>query len=268
MSTQALKRTQFIMTNPSHPGNVGAAARALKNMGFEQLRLVKPRFEQITRHEEAVAFASGAQDVLSHSREFRQFTEAFEGVTLSFALTARPRDMGPNCLNIREAAQLARQHLAADDNHQIAVVFGTERTGLSNEQISHCHYICYIPANPEYSSLNVAQAMQLVAWELRYALSEQSPEGRLGFSSADAAESSFPPPSTEPLAPQEQVEALLSHWQEALERIEFIDPERPKKTMLKMRYWLMRSRLTQNECDMMRGVCTQILKHTKKASDD
>ncbi|MDO5666286.1 MAG: RNA methyltransferase [Alcaligenaceae bacterium] len=257
------------MTNPSHPGNVGAAARAVKNMGFDQLRLVKPRFDNITRHEDAVAFASGAQDVLSNSKEFSEFSEAFESVTLSFALTARPRDMGPNCVNIRAAAQLARAHLAADSHHQIAVVFGTERTGLSNEQISHCHYICYIPANPEYSSLNVAQAMQLVAWELRYALIEQE-QHLLTQEDAmlvqPAGDPNFPAPPLEPLAPQEQVEALLEHWQEALERIDFIDPARPKKTMLKMRYWLMRSRLTQNECDMMRGVCTQILKHNKPSS--
>lgn len=261
------------MTNPSHPGNVGAASRAVKNMGFEQLRLVKPRFEKITEHEEAIAFASGAQDVLSNSREFNKFSEAFEGITLSFALTARPRDMGPNCLDIREAAQLAKTHLAADSDHHIAVVFGTERTGLSNEQISHCHYICYIPANPEYSSLNVAQAIQLVAWELRYALIEELTNASvrlhegLNNDSADATlpapNLNFPAPSQDPLAPQEQVEALLAHWQEALEAIEFIDPKRPKKTMLKMRYWLIRSRLTQNECDMMRGVCTQILKHLK-----
>lgn len=255
------------MTNPSHPGNVGAAARAMKTMGFEQLRLVKPRFENIIQHEEAIAFASGAQDVLANSREFAAFGEALEGTTLSFALTARPRDMGPNCLNIRAAAQLAKNHLAAAAHHQVAVVFGTERTGLSNEQISHCHYICYIPANPDYSSLNVAQAMQLVAWELRYALAEENNAAKAtattetfsGFGGA----THFPAPPQDPLAPQEQVEALMRHWQEALEAIEFIDPKRPKHTMLKMRYWLMRSHLTQNECDMMRGVCTQILKHAK-----
>lgn len=253
------QRTHFVMTNPSHPGNVGAAARALKTMGFEQLRLVKPRFEEIIRHEEAVAFASGAQDVLSASREFNEFHEALEGITLSFALTARPRDMGPNCLNIREASVLAKAHLAASSEHQIAVVLGTERTGLSNEQISHCHYICYIPANPEYSSLNVAQALQLAAWELRYALIEEPNE----IMASQDTTADFPSPPQDPLAPQEQVEALLTHWQEALEAIEFINPEQPKKTMLKMRYWLMRSRLTQNECDMMRGVCTQILKNTQ-----
>lgn len=248
------------MTNPSHPGNVGAAARALKNMGFEQLRLIKPRFEHITQHEEAIAFASGAQDVLAASREFETFSDGLEGVTLSFALTARPRDIGPNCLSIREAAQLTQRHLEENPSHQVAVVFGTERTGLSNEQISHCHYICYIPANPEYSSLNVAQAMQLAAWEMRYALIEDNKSAAQQKGKA----LDFSPPPQDPLAPQEQVEALLTHWQEALESIEFIDPERPKKTMLKMRHWLMRSRLTQNECDMMRGVCTQILKNVKK----
>ena len=165
--------------------------------------------------------------------------------------------MGPNCLNIREASLLAKTHLAASSAHQIAVVLGTERTGLSNEQISHCHYICYIPANPDYSSLNVAQALQLAAWELRYALIEDQHE----ITAPQDATTNFPSPLQDALAPQDKVEALLTHWQEALEAIEFINPKQPKKTMLKMRYWLMRSRLTQNECDMMRGVCTQILKN-------
>lgn len=247
------------MTNPSHPGNVGAAARALKTMGFEQLRLVKPKINEITQHEDAVAFASGAQDVLTASREFNKFGEALEGITLSFALTARPRDIGPNCLNIREAALLAQTHLAAAEHNQVAVVLGTERTGLSNEQISHCHYICYIPANPDYSSLNVAQAIQLAAWELRYALIEQNPY----LNSKEEMKLDFPAPNQDPLAPQEQVEALLTHWQKALEAIDFIDTQQPKKTMLKMRHWMLRSRLTQNETEMMRGVCTQILKSIK-----
>lgn len=260
MTTHPTQRTHFIMTNPSHPGNVGAAARALKTMGFKHLRLVKPKIDNITQHEDAVAFASGAQDVLAASREFSEFGKALKGVTLSFALTARPRDLGPNCLNIREVALLAQEHLAAAEDNQVAVVLGTERTGLSNEQISHCHYICYIPANPEYSSLNVAQAVQLAAWELRYALVEENPYNK----SKGDKKLNFPPPIQDPLAPQEQVEALLTHWQKALEAIDFIDPQQPKKTMLKMRYWMLRSRLTQNETDMMRGVCTQILKNIKK----
>lgn len=266
MSINSLARTHFIMTNPSHPGNVGAAARAMKTMGFERLRLVKPRFEQMMQHEEAIAFASGAQEVLANSLEFASFEEALQGTTLSFALTARPRDIGPNCLHLRAAAQLAKNHLAADSAHHVAVVFGTERSGLSNEQISHCHYICYIPANPNYSSLNIAQAMQLTAWELRYALLEAKDSDEASAIHAEPNSAAhFPAPAQDPLAPQEKVEALMAHWQEALEAIEFIDPERPKQTMLKMRYWLMRSRLTQNECDMLRGVCTQILKHANSA---
>lgn len=262
MTTHPTQRTHFIMTNPSHPGNVGAAARALKTMGFTHLRLVKPKVEKITAHEEAIAFASGAQDVLATGSEFNQFAEALEGITLSFALTARPRDLGPNCLNIRDAAQLAQAHLAKAQDNQVAVVLGTERTGLSNEQISHCHYICYIPANPDYSSLNVAQAIQLAAWELRYALLEDNPHS----DNDTHLKQDFTAPMQEPLAPQEQVEALLEHWQKALEAIEFINPQQPKKTMLKMRYWLLRSRLTQNETDMMRGVCTQILKKTNPSN--
>lgn len=258
MTNNPLKQTHFLMTNPSHPGNVGAAARAIKTMGFHQLRLIQPKIENIIQHKDAVAFASGAQNVLAASRLCNNFAEGLEGITLSFALTARPRDIGPNCLNIRDAARLAKAHLNESKNHQVAVVLGTERTGLSNEQISHCHYICYIPANPEYSSLNVAQAMQLAAWEFRYALIEDNQ-----INIAEDAKSTFPTPNIDPLAPQEEVEALLTHWQEVLELIHFIDPKKPKKTMLKMRYWMLRSRLSKNETDMMRGVCTEIIKKIK-----
>lgn len=255
-------RTHVVMTQPSQAGNVGAAARALKTMGFQQLRLVRPKQADITQHPEAIAFASGAQDVLEQSKVYEHFEGALEGLTLTFALTARPRELGPQCLSIREAAALCKAHLSEASHHQVGIIMGTERTGLSNEQISHCHYICYIPANPEYQSLNVAQAIQIAAWELRYTLIESVDEETLSVSSE---KHQFSPTTVEPLASQEQVERLLTHWQEVLEAIDFLDPQHPKKTMLKMRYWMQRSRLTENEVNMLRGVCTQVLKNCQKS---
>ncbi|WP_038369438.1 RNA methyltransferase [Brackiella oedipodis] len=243
-------RCRFIMTQPSHPGNVGSACRALKTMGFTQLCLTAPRTPNILVHEDAIALAKSAQDVLQQTQVLDRLDAALAPVTLSFALTARHRDMGPTALNIRQAAELAQAHLTQHEQHQVAIVLGNERSGLSNQEVSLCHYICHIPANPEYSSLNVAQALQLAAWELRYALAESAP-------APAAAEQPL-------LATQAQTEALLAHWQEALEAIGFLDPQHPKKLMLRMRYWLTRSHMSQEENQMLRGVCKQIIQSQKK----
>ena len=149
------------MVNPSHPGNVGSAARAIKTMGFSELVLVGPKFADVTTQPEAVALASGALDVLENARIHDTLEEALAPVTLAFALTARVRDLGPPPCDIRQAADLACAHLAETAEGCTAIVLGTERAGLTNEQIGLCHRICHIPANPEYSSLNVAQACLL-----------------------------------------------------------------------------------------------------------
>jgi tRNA/rRNA methyltransferase len=168
--TLDFSRVRFIMTEPSHPGNVGSAARAIKTMGFDELVLVAPKLPDITLESDAKALASGALDVLERAQTYPTLSQALEPVTLSFALTARARDLGPPVCDIRQAAQLARDHLREHPQGRIAMVVGTERSGLTNEQVSLCHRACTIPANPLYSSLNVAQAMQLAAFELRYAL--------------------------------------------------------------------------------------------------
>lgn len=240
-----LNRTRFIMVGTSHPGNIGSAARAIKTMGFHELVLAAPQKRDMLTHPDAIALASGATDILAKTQIVNSLEQALAPVTLSFALTARPRDMGPPVVDIRQAAAEAHQHLTQAPHARIAIILGPERIGLDNEQISHCQRICHIPANPEYSSLNVAQALQLAAWELRYAFMS-------------------PPLNTPTInyAPQEKVEALLTHWQQALTHIHFLNPAHPKKLMPRMRYWFNRSQLTQEEVDMMRGVCTQILKLT------
>jgi tRNA/rRNA methyltransferase len=256
---QAFGRVRFVMVQPSHPGNVGSAARAIKTMGFSSLALVEPRLPDMTAQPEAVALASGAGDVLAAASVHDTLEDALAPVTLAFALTARVRDLGPPPCDIREAATLAREHLHTHGTGGVAVVLGTERAGLTNAQIAACHRICHIPANPEYSSLNVAQALQLAAWEVRYALL------------AGAGASLLPEPPTqardagaEP-APVEAVQALLAHWEEALEAVKFLDPRHPKKLMPRMRHLFSRAALTRDEVDMMRGVCTAMLATARKA---
>ena len=282
-------RTRFIMLGTSHPGNVGSAARALKTMGFDQLVLAAPKDKDFLHHPEAIALASGAADVLERATICDSLSEALAPVTLSFALTARGRDMGPPALDVRHAALEAQSHLVSDQQAQVAIILGPERIGLDNEEISRCHRICHIPANPEYSSLNVAQALQLAAWELRYAygsvgvaqiegiqskkehvqaseeraMSEASVQWDPAQVMAHLAQENGALSSNPALAPQAQVEAFIAHWQEAMIHLDFLNPARPKKLMPRMRYLFNRCHMTQEEVDMMRGVCTKILKLKK-----
>lgn len=257
--TIEFSRVRFVLTEPSHPGNVGSSARAIKNMGFNDLWLVAPKTPNMPEDEQALALASGAIDILQNTQQTPSLDQALSPITLAFALTARARDLGPPPCDIREAATLTREHLQSNAAHQVAIVLGSERAGLTNEQIGHCHRICHIPANPHYSSLNVAQALQLAAWELRYALI--SIDQRL--------------PLTPDLAPDpgkrraraESVQALLKHWEEALVAIRFLDPANPKKLMPRMQYLLQKSDLNQDEVDMLRGVCTAMIRAAEQDSD-
>lgn len=269
--TSDFSRVRFIMTEPSHPGNVGSAARAIKTMGFEDLVLVAPKTPEITLQPEAIALASGAGDVLAQAQTFESLKDALAPVTLAFALTARERDLGPPACDIREAAQMAQLHLSEHPEGRIALVVGTERSGLTNEHIELCHRVCHIPANPAYSSLNVSQAMQLGAWELRYALlqsisTQGSPEGVSAPPASPSLLAPKPPakhPGSQP-ASGEAVQALLTHWQEALEAVRFLDPEHPKKLMPRMRHLFNRSDLSKDEVDMLRGVCTAMIATARK----
>jgi tRNA/rRNA methyltransferase len=242
------------MVHPSHPGNVGAAARAIKTMGFHELCLVAPRYPDICTLPEAQALASGAGDVLSAASLVGTLEEALAPVTLAFALTARARDLGPPPCDIRQAASASREHLGAHDNGKIAIVLGTERSGLTNEDIARCQRICHIPANPEYSSLNVAQALQLAAWELRYALAVETGLPLLPSTDKASHQAGGDP------APNDKVQALLAHWEQALVAIQFLDPRHPKKLMPRMQHLFARSELSQDEVDMLRGVCTAMIK--------
>lgn len=248
---------RFIMVQPSHPGNVGAAARAIKTMGFTQLCLVDPKDPDVLQQPEAVSLASGATDILAQARIVPSLAQALEPVTLAFALTARPRYLGPPPLDIRQTAELSRQHL--DQHHgQVAIVLGTERVGLANEHIGQCQYLCHIPANPDYSSLNVAQALQLAAWEMRYALLKQTGAELIPHTDGKAD------PGKQ-LASNAKIQAFLEHWEQAIESVKFLDPQHPKKLVPRMRHMFSRNQLTQDEVDMLRGLCTAMVKTARTA---
>ncbi|NYT25885.1 RNA methyltransferase [Alcaligenaceae bacterium] len=245
------------MVQPSHPGNVGAAARAIKTMGFGDLCLVAPQLDDMARRPEAIALASGATDVLENACIVPTLADALAPVTLAFALTARPRFLGPPPCDIRVAADLARRHLNEVSAGSVAIVLGTERSGLTNDDIGLCQRVCHIPANPEYSSLNVAQALQLAAWELRYALlAETGVTLPATLGKAD--------PGAEP-ASGARVHALLEHWEEAMVAVKFLDPAHPKKLVPRMRHLFARNALSNDEVDMLRGVCTAMIKAARIA---
>ena len=232
--------TRFILIQTSHPGNVGAAARAMKVMGFTELVLVRPRFADVLSQEETVAMASGAADILARARIVDTLAEALEGVTFACATAMTPRDFGPPT---REPRALFAE-LAASD-HELGLVFGSERYGMSNEDVYRCHAVLSIPTHPDYGSLNLAQAVQLLAYDLRQALG--------GFA--------VQPRTTDPqLADGRAVQGLLAHLEEALVGIGYLDPAAPKKLMPRLNQLFNRAQLTSEEVHIMRGMARAMLK--------
>ncbi|WP_084386780.1 RNA methyltransferase [Castellaniella caeni] len=250
-------RVRFVMVSPSHPGNVGSAARAIKTMGFHALHLVNPGTDDVLHHPDAHALASGAVDILEQATIHASLADALAPTTLAFALTARARALGSAPCDIREAARQSASELAHDDA-QIAIVLGTERSGLTNEEILLCQQVCHIPANPAYSSLNVSQALQLAAWEMRYALLPLTHEARLPDTHGRHD------PGADPAA-SERVQALLDHFEQALVAVGFLDPLHPKKLVPRIRQMFTRNRLTTDEVDMMRGLCTAMIRTAQHA---
>lgn len=241
------QRLRFVLVETSRPGNIGAAARAIKNMGFSELVLVNPRIENPREHEEAIAFASGAQDILQNARLVSSLDEALKGCNFAAALSARLREFSPPLRSPREMAG----QLAADSSLQAALVFGNERFGLSNEQVEKCSVLLTIPTDAAYSSLNLAQAVQVLSYECRMAAvgEDRLPSG-IGFQGD--------------LAGSEQVEGMFLHLERALITIEFLDPDHPKKLMSRLRRLFSRAALETEEVNILRGIANQIL--NKKSS--
>ncbi|RQU06350.1 RNA methyltransferase [Burkholderia cenocepacia] len=246
--------TRFVLVEPSHPGNVGAAARALKTMGFSRLVLVAPRVPHVQSDPEAVAMASGADDVLASAHVVPTLGEALSGVHWSIALTARTREYGPPRLAPRGAAAQASAQVGTGD---IALVFGNERTGLANEHVEQCSALAHIPANPAYSSLNLAQAVQVLAYELRVAFLEQASEP-----------SAQPQGEAGTLAQSDEIERMYVHLENALIALDFLDPRNPKKLMPRLRRLFARTGLEREEVNILRGIAKHILLKSGKPDGD
>jgi tRNA (cytidine32/uridine32-2'-O)-methyltransferase len=231
---------RIVLVAPSHPGNIGAAARAMKNMALDELVLVRPREFP---HPEASARASGADDVLAAARVVATLAEALAGCGLVAATTSRERDQYFRVADVRDAA--ARLVTAARSS-PAAVVFGAERTGLTNEELEAAHLLIRIPASPVYASLNLAMSVQLVAYELWRA--------RAGAPTLKAAE-----PPAAPLATGEELERLYAHLAQVLEQIDFRDrTQSGTHLMSRIRRFLQRAELDHNEVNILRGILTAV----------
>jgi tRNA (cytidine32/uridine32-2'-O)-methyltransferase len=234
----------MVLVAPSHPGNIGAAARAMKNMGLESLVLVNPR--QFP-HPEAQARASGAADVLAAARIMPSLTAALAGCGYVAATTARDRDQYFRVIDVREAAG---RLVAEARRAPAAVVFGPERSGLSNEELETAHALIRIPASSAYASLNLAMAVQLVAYEI--------------FRARGCAPPS--PPLAAPLASAQELERLYGHFGEVLEQIDFRDrTQSGTHLMARIRRLLQRAELDQNEVNILRGILTAVQNRRRSA---
>jgi tRNA/rRNA methyltransferase len=250
INTSLFKRLRFILVETSRAGNIGAVARAMKTMGFSDLVLVNPRFADALSDPEAVAFASGAQDILAGARIVGSIAEALEGCNYAAAVSARLREFSPPVTAPRAIAA----QLAAGTELHAAVIFGNERFGLPNEIVEQCNVLINIPANPEYSSLNLSQAAQVIAYECRVAalaaMGSEQAASPVGFH-GDAAS----------LA---QVDGMYAHLQEALVAIDFLDADQPKKLMPRLKRLFSRTGLETEEVNILRGIARHILVMAKK----
>ena len=239
-------KTRFVLIQTSHAGNVGAAARALKVMGFDELVLVAPRWPNVLKREETIQRASGALDVLEKARIVDTLDEALDGISHLCATAMTPRDFGP-------PVKSPREHFGplAQTDHSVAFLFGSERFGMQNEDVYRCHTCLSIPTNPGFGSLNLGAAIQVIAYEWRQALG--------GFAVQSA---------TAPVRPADaqQVAGMLGHWERALFYIGFLDPSSPNNLMPRLNQLFNRADLSQEEIHILRGVAKAMIETAERAN--
>lgn len=236
-----LSNIRVVLVETSHPGNIGAVARAMKNMGLGRLMLVRP---QAFPDPQAVARASGADDILDAAKVCDDLDQALSGCALVFGVSARLRTIPWPQVDARRCGELA---VAGSHQGEVALVFGRERSGLTNAELERCNYLTHIPCNPQFSSLNLAAAVQVIAYEVRMAqgqTDEATPRG-------------------EDAAAAEELEGLYAHLEQALVEIEFLDPGNPRQLMRRLRRLFNRARLMQTEVNILRGILTAAQKQAR-----
>jgi len=239
-----LENIRIIMVNTSHPGNIGSAARAMKTMGLSQLVLVDPVNPP---NEQTIALAAGATDILGNLKTVSTLQEATADCSLVIGTSARSRTLSWPMLNPREAGD---KLASAAMKNTVGLVFGRERTGLTNEELQQCHYHVNIPANPEYSSLNVAMAVQTLSYEIRMAWLSQQQE------SAPLEEQIEYPP-------QASFDQFIDHLEQTLHQTQFLHSDHPGHVMMRLRRMYTRMRPDTNELNILRGILTSVNKSLK-----
>jgi len=238
-----LARIRIVLCQTSHPGNIGAAPRALTTMALAQLVLVAP---QKYPHPDATARASGAADVLEAARVCVTLDEALTGCVLAVGLSARHRELVGQAWSAREATIEAIRHTSAGD---VALVFGTEMFGLTNDEASRCQALAYIPSDPDYGSLNLAAAVQVLAYEIRMAAGLVGGYAALTYRPAE----------------QDEIAGLHLHAARTMRDLGFFNPERPRRLLPRLRRLFSRTRLEHEEVNILRGILASVDRALKRA---
>lgn len=240
-----LQNIRVVLVGTTHPGNIGGAARAMKNMGLTRLVLVEPR---VFPSPEADARASGADDILASTQVVASLEEALVGCSLVLGTSARDRSLPWPMLDPRESGVKVIEQAA--QGLEIALVFGREHAGLTNDELQRCHYHVHIPSNPDFSSLNLAAAVQVLSYEVRTAwLAGQTP-AQSGEVVARESE----------LATMDEMEGFYAHLEQSLVAIGFLDPEKPRHLMARLRRLYGRNEVERTELSILRGILTETQK--------
>ena len=248
VSPDLAERIRYVLVRTSHPGNIGSAARAIRTMGFTRLELVLPgRFPD----PEASALAAGADDVLSGAGIHAGLVESLAGTSLVLGLSARRR--GVNLPEITPRAAATQALAAAARGEQVALVFGNERTGLENEELARCHAMVRIPSVDDFSSLNLSQAVQVMAYELRVAMLGEVP--------------ALVSPQDEPPADAEQMEQFYTHLLQTLGDIDFHKGRAPTTVMLRLRKLFQRAQMDERELRLLHGILADTQRMARLAGD-
>lgn len=257
-------KTRFILINTSHAGNVGGTARAMKVMGFSDLVLVAPRWANVLKREETIQRASGALDVLKNARVVDTLDEALNGIAHVCATAMTPRDFGPPTVMPRAhfaALSSPAAQTAGQRPESVAFLFGSERFGMRNEHVYRCHVCLSIPSNPQFGSLNIGAALQVIAYEWRLAL------GGFGAHAQTPARASAQPQAGA-LADAAQVAGMLTHLEQSLVALGFLDPAAPKKLMPRLNQLFNRASVTQEEIHILRGIAKAVLQQSAAVGAD
>ncbi len=233
---------RIVLVQTSHPGNIGSTARAMKTMGLTELVLVKPKFFPDPK---ATELASGADDILDNAIVVETLEEALAGMHFVYGVSARTREIGLQMLNPREAAVQCEQLV---QKGKVAYVFGQEKSGLSNEQLALCQQQVIIPSNPDYGSLNLSQAVQVISYECRMQVDAAVPMH----------------PGNDQLASYDEVRNFYDHLHQILIHIGFIRAEAPRKSWERIHRLFNRAHLEVMEVSMLRGVLSAIEKTSEK----